>query len=156
MSTNKAALLNLTVIALNEVIRQGKIDMNTGSMEGGERRHEHLMMKIGGRQTAVNWFDVGYDELRFSVWWDYDHSSHPQQRDEKFQTSKPVAKKSRLGDFVGACVSCWIERKTGKYIMGKNGDALFEMYVRRSSADALHALPAVRPEGYRVSGPYIM
>lgn len=156
MSTNTAALLNLTVTALNEAIRQSKIDMNAGSMEGGEKAHEHFMMEIGGRQTVVNWFDAGHDKLRFSVWWDYDHSRNPQQRNEKFQTSRPTAKKNSLGDFVGACVSCWIERKAGKYIMGKNGEALFERYVRRSSADALHALPAVGPEGYRASGPYTM
>ncbi|HGC8063920.1 TPA: hypothetical protein ACI1IR_001177 [Yersinia enterocolitica] len=155
MKTGKAALLNLIVIALNEAIKLGRIDLNGTSGKPDEQKHAHFTMIIGGKQTVVNWFDMGADELRFSVWWDYDHSKHPQQRSEKYQCSKPIAKSTKLVGFIGACASCWLERQTGKYIMGKNGDHLFETYIRRSSAIALNSLPPEQPIGYKVSGRYI-
>ncbi|WP_261369111.1 hypothetical protein [Yersinia rohdei] len=155
MKTDKAALLNLIVIALNEAIRLGKIDLNGTSGESSKQKNAYFTMVIGGKQTVVNWLDIGCDELRLSVWWDYDHSRHPQQTSEKFQCSRPIAKHEKLVKFVGACASCWLERQTGKYIMGKNGDALFETYVRRTSAIELNSLPSEPPMGYEISGRYI-
>ncbi|AIN15525.1 hypothetical protein [Yersinia pseudotuberculosis] len=49
MKTGKAALLNLIVIALNEAIRLGRIDLNGTSGKPGEQKHEYFTMIIGGK-----------------------------------------------------------------------------------------------------------
>ncbi|MFS6814975.1 hypothetical protein [Citrobacter meridianamericanus] len=154
MKNKREALLNLVVTALNECIKREKIDLNASSTEDDQKKNEYLLCEIGGKPVVINWYDIGFDELRFSVWWDYDHSKHPQQNDERFNSSRPIAKREKLKEFLGACVSCWIERKTGKYIMGKDGDRLFDVYVRQSNFNELLSLPKVEPCGFEVSGKY--
>lgn len=154
MKNKREALLNLVVTALNECIKRERIDLEATSSEDDQKKNEYLLCEIGERTTVINWYDIGFDELRFSVWWDYDHSKHPQQKDEKFNLSRPVAKREKLKDCLGACVSCWIERRTGKYIMGNDGDRLFDVYVRQSNFDALLNLPKVEPYGFKASGKY--
>ncbi|MFJ5373675.1 hypothetical protein ACIPTP_14165 [Pectobacterium versatile] len=155
MLSKREALLNLLVTALNEAIRQKKIDLNGVSPEDHNQKHEHLFCEIGGKSAVINWADIGCDELRFSVWWDYDYEKHPQQKDERYLSGKPVAKKSKVKDFIGVHASCWIERSTGKYIMGGRGDRVFNIYVRQSNLDALMKLPKVKPLGYKESGKFI-
>ncbi|EAA8640592.1 hypothetical protein DZ685_13975 [Salmonella enterica] len=156
MKNKREALLNLVVTALNECINRGKINLDVSSSENDQKKNEYLLCEIGGKPTVINWCDVGFDELRFSVWWDYDHSKHPQQKDERFQSGRPVAKREKLKDFLGTCVSCWLERKTGKYIMGKDGNRLFEVYVRQSNLEHLLNLPKVEPDGFKDSGKFYL
>ena len=146
-------LLNLTVLALNEAIRRGVVDL-AGRSDAGNRQQEYFTAEIGGKNTVIMCSDIGHDELRISVWWDYVHDMHPRKDAEKFMTSTPLAKKHNFSGFVGACVSCWLERKTGKYIMGRDGNHLFDMYVRVSSAKALSSLPAEKPLGFETGGQF--
>ncbi|BES86281.1 hypothetical protein PEC302110_33780 [Pectobacterium araliae] len=155
MLSKREALLNLLVTALNEAIRQNKIDLNGVSHEDHNQKHEYILCEIDGKPTVINWADIGCDELRFSVWWDYNHEKHPQQKDERYLSAKPVAKKSKVKAFIGVHASCWIERKTGKYIMGVHGDRIFDIYVRQSNLDALMKLPKAKPLGYKDAGKFI-
>ncbi|PWC12954.1 hypothetical protein [Brenneria corticis] len=155
MLSKREALLNLLVTALNEAIRQNKIDLNGVSPDDHDQKYGHFFCEIGGKPTVINWSDIGCDELRFSVWWDYYHEKHPQQKDESFRSGRPLAKTSKVKSFVGTHASCWIERKTGKYIMGEHGDRIFDIYVRQSNLGALMKLPKVKPLGYKDSGKFI-
>ena len=109
----------------------------------------------------ILWSDAGFQELRLSVWWNYDHSRHPQANlqgnsREEFQTSRPLAKSQRYREFVGATVSAWIERERGKYLQGRAGKHLFDTYLRQDSKLVLDAIEDPVPKGFAIEGRFMM
>ncbi|PHM67963.1 hypothetical protein [Xenorhabdus kozodoii] len=78
MKTKKELLQNLLVMSLNEAVKQGHIDLNGQSpTNSNDKEQGYFITEIAGKPTVINWFDIGYDELRVSIWWDYFHDLHP-------------------------------------------------------------------------------
>jgi len=151
---------NLMVLGTNELLSRGLIELAGDSTENRDDRG-YVMVDIAGKPSVVLWQNSGYEELRISVWWNYDHNKHPQANltgnsREEFRTARPLAKKSHYPKFVGACVSGWMERKKGKHLQGFGRDHLFEIYIRRGVLDELRAIPLARPDGYNASGQFYM
>lgn len=146
----------LLVLGLNYLIKRGLLSLDG---TGGESGHCEAM--IAGRRSMLIWADAGFQELRLSVWWNYNHSRHPQANllgnsREGFRTSQPLAKSHRYREFVGATVSGWVERERGKYLQGKGAKHLFDTYLRQGSKVVLDAAEDPRPTGYETEGKFMM
>ena len=149
-------LRNLLVAGLNHLIAEGHVKLDHSPVKNG-----YTITKLFDRTTAILWTDIGHEEVRVSVWWDYDHSQHPQaertgNQRESFETSRPLARKTMYPKFVGVVVSGWFERKEGFYLQGKGASSLFDTYVRTRSKEALAALPKVEPNGFAAEGTFHM
>lgn len=148
----------LMVIALNEAIKKGAINLSgTSKDEATVDKHDFLAMSIDGRPTILNWFDAGYDELRVSVWWDYQPKLIPQPhhdwlRDVEPLTSTPQTPRRHYRHFIGAFGSCYLERRTGKFIIGEENRQFFDVYIRESSLSQLLRVPEELPAGYGTTG----
>lgn len=148
----------LVTIALNKAIEAGKISLD---WSGQKQESGFLTTIIAGKNTVINWSDVGFGEIRISVWWDYEHDKHPQahmegQYKETFQTSEPLAKKQRYKDFVGIVCSAWIERDSGRYIQGYGNDSIFDRYTRRGEIEKIKSLLNPTPNGFLTEGKFFM
>lgn len=146
----------LLVLGLNHLLDHGLISLDGN---GGERGH--CEAEIAGRPSMILWSDAGFQELRLSIWWNYDHSRHPQANlrgnsREEFRTSRPLAKSHRYREFVGATVSAWVERDQGKYLQGRAAKHLFDVYLRQGSKVALDALEDPVPKGFAIEGRFMM
>lgn len=146
----------LLVLGLNHLVDRRLLSLNGTGGEGG-----HCEVEIAGRRSMILWEDIGFQELRISVWWDYDHSRHPQANlqgnsREGFRTSQPLAKRHRYREFVGATVSGWIERKSGKYLMGRGSKGLVDVYLRQDAKATLDGIPNPEPNGFEVEGKFRM
>lgn len=146
----------IMICALNEAIRRGAIDLNGKSVDcSEERKSGYIDTTIGDKRTIINWFDAGYDELRISVWWDYRPELSMVKRypvRENFLGTKPQVQGRPFYKFIGACGSCYLERRTGKFITGDAGNQFFDVYVREWSVPDIGGLPSVQPSGYETSG----
>lgn len=150
-------LRNLLVIATNHLVKNGHIHLDSANDEGEPKGH--TFTEIGGKKTVIIWQGITCEEIRISVWWDYNHDKHPQANltgphKETFQTSRPLAKSQHYPKFIGAMVSGWLERKTNKHLQGYGNKNLFEKYVRRTSKDELEAIPKAKAIGFNDSGKY--
>jgi hypothetical protein len=146
----------LLVLGFNELLAQNLVSLND---EGDSRGH--IMARIGGEDAVLLWQTIGFEEIRISVWWKFDYSKHPQaQLDgpyrESFNGASPLAKSQHYSKFVGATVSGWLERKTGKYLMGKNAEGLFETYMRRGEREVVDAIPNPVPNGFKMEGKFFL
>ncbi|WP_314139856.1 hypothetical protein [Buttiauxella noackiae] len=151
-------ILKLMVIALNESIKSGDIDLN-GKSDDRPRNEKHGFRKIviADRPTIINWFDAGYDELRVSVWWDYQPELMPQPHRTWLEgaeplTSTPQTPRGHYRHFIGACGSCYLERRTGKFITGEEYRQFFDVYIREASLYQLQKIPGELPAGYATHG----
>lgn len=154
-------LRKIMVLGLNEAIKQGRISLDAPPIDASTDEDGYLMTEIAGRPAVVNWSSISAGEIRISVWWDYDHSKHPQadahgDYRESFSLSQPLAKDSYYPKFVGVTVSGWLERKTGKHLQGKGKEHLFDVYMRRGSKELLQKLPEPKPIGYETEGKFFM
>ena len=154
-------LRKVMIMGLNEAIRQGRISLDAPPTDASTDEDGYLMTEIAGRSAVVNWSSISAGEIRISVWWDYDHSKHPQAEAsgnsrERFSLSQPLAKDSHYPKFVGVTVSGWLERKTGKHLQGKGKEHLFDVYIRRGSKELLQKLPDPKPIGYEAEGKFFM
>lgn len=160
---------NLLVRGVNHLVEAGLISLemppsNTEAYDGAltaEKDKGHVFTQIDGKQTVIMWSDVGHGELRVSVWWDYDHSLHPQANlsgssREGFNCSQPLARRSKFKDFVGVTCSCWVERKTGKHLQGRGRENIFDMYTRKSNLVTLKAMKMSSTLGYKAEGKFFM
>ncbi|MDL5405651.1 hypothetical protein [Enterobacter hormaechei] len=156
-------LHRLAIMAVNELLSCNAITLEAPSADGrpgGDTGHIHT--QLAGKPTVINWHDIGHGELRISVWWDYDHSKHPQaypelpdgaSTKECFTTASPLAKRQHYPKFVGVTLSFWLERKNGKWIQCQDGTFTgFERYIRKGMQSELDALPAVTPAGFKAKG----
>lgn len=152
-------LRNLLVIAVNHLVSNHMIELEIGN--DGEEIQGHTFTTIAGKNAVINWQGINCDEIRVSVWWDYDHSNHPQANlegsyRETFCLSKPLAKSQHYPKFIGAMVSGWIERKTGKYLQGIDSEGLYDKYTRRSSKLSLEKIPRADGIGFKTSGKFFL
>lgn len=151
-------------MAVNTLLERNAISLNASDTNhNSQDKAGYIFTDLAGKPSVINWFDAGFEELRISVWWDYDHSKHPQayadfpdsdSNKEKFRTTQPLAKPQHYPKFVGVTFSFYLERKAGKWIQGKEDKFKgFDRYIRRGIQDQLDALPDVFPNGFKVSGP---
>ena len=149
-------LRKLIVLGTNELLARGLIQLDGPSTDDRDD-DGHVFVEIGGRPSAVLWSNIGFEELRISVWWNYDHSKHPQAEmeanfRESFSCTTPLAARTKYPIFVGARASAWLERRSGKYLQGKGRDYIFDTYVRRGELSRLQKLPIPVPMGYAAEG----
>lgn len=151
----------LLIAATNELLDRGLITLNG---KGGAYSHAedgHLFLDLFGYPSVVLWSDIGFEELRITVWWKYNHALHPQANlsgnaQEKFSMSSPLASRHLYKNFVGLTVSAWLERRTGKHLQGKNQDSLFDIYTRKGEKTALEKLHCPKPKGFLAEGKFFM
>lgn len=156
------AYRKLIIMGTNRLVEKGLITLaSTGVDKQKSDVGGYIFAELAGHPSVISWSDAGFEELRISVWWKYDHSKHPQANlsgnaQEKFLTSRPLAKRKHYPKFIGVTVSAWLERKKGPHIQGKGREHLFDLYTRRGEKDALDALPVVNPTGYGAEGKFFM
>ena len=147
---------NLLVAAVNELLASNRISLDENAAQDDKGHH---FCNILNFPSVVMWQDISFGELRISVWWKYDHSKHPQANltgntRENFNCSSPLAKRFRYKEFVGVTATGWLERKTGKYLQGKDRKAIFDIYTRSTEKEVLENLPAQQPNGFNVDGKF--
>lgn len=141
----------LLVMALNELLHRDVISLEQPGPDG------HIEARLANETCMIIWREIGCEEAQVSVWWKYDHVQHPQaelsgNQRESFRSSLPLAPKSKFPLFIGAAVSGWLERRTGKYLQGKGRDYLFDVYTRAGEAEILEALPEPVAQCFRAEG----
>lgn len=62
---------NLLVAAINEVLDKNLITLNATTPP---QQDGHVFVDLFGFPSVVLWQDIGFEELRISVWWKYNHS----------------------------------------------------------------------------------
>ncbi len=149
-------LRKLLIAAINELLVKNLISLD------GKDHHEndaggYVFVELFGYPTVIMWCDIGFQELRISVWWKYDHSLHPQANltgnsKESFTCSSPLAKRQHYRKFVGVTASGWLERKAGKYLQGVNNRGIFDIYTRNDEKAELEKLPIPIPKGFQGEG----
>lgn len=149
----------LLVLGLNELLIRGLLSLEWDGSSNEEVAH--IETTIAGHNTIIAWQGIGYGEVRLSVWWKYDHAQHPQAHlsgnsRESFCTSAPLAKKQHYPKFVGVVASAWLERKCGKYLQGKNNEAIFDQYTRKGELQNLRGLLNPTPQGFFHEGAFHM
>ena len=151
---------NLIVAALNKLVEGNYISLlpNTSNID---QESGHIFLDLFGEPSVILWIDGGFDELIISVWWKYDHSKHPQANlegnaRENFNMAEPLADKRHYKKFVGIVTRCWLERRNGQYLQGKNRDYVSVTYTRKGELDHLKKLPIQNPLGYKSFGPFHM
>jgi hypothetical protein len=150
---------NLLIAGTNELLKRGLISLESLEDTSTYKEDGYLLTTIFNFPSVVLWQDIGFEELRISVWWKYDHSLHPQAEltgnsRENFTMSSPLAKRSKYKKFVGATASAWLERKSGKYIMGKQRERIFDIYTRKGEKTILETMPQQKPDGYDAEGKF--
>lgn len=149
----------LLIAALNELLNRNLISLTAPPDSVDESGH--VFLELFEYPSLVMWDDVGFEELRISVWWKYDHSKHPQANltgnaKESFSCASPLANRVHYKKFVGITASGWLERKVGKYLQGKGNRGIFEIYTRQGEKAELEKIPMPAPHGFAIEGPVHM
>jgi hypothetical protein len=145
----------LLIAATNELLNRNLISLNASKDSTEESGHAFL--EIFEHPSVVMWDDIGFEELRISVWWKYNHLLHPQANltgnfRENFNCASPLAKRNHFKKFVGITASGWLERKVGKYLQGKGDRGIFEIYTRKGEKAELEKMPIPEPNGFKMEG----
>lgn len=154
-------LRKLLVFGTNKLLQQGLITLDVDGIDRRGVNKGHIFDQIAEKHSVILWREVGFHELQISVWWDYDHTKHPQANlqgsyQERFTTSTPLAKENKLPLFVGAVASGWLERKDSKHLQGIGRGGILDHYIRRSNRQELISLPDPKPMGYQLEGAFYM
>jgi len=147
---------NLLVSAVNVLLDKRLISLDNQSADNEDG---HVFVDLFGYPSVVIWTSISYDELEISVWWKYNHELHPQANlsgnaRENFNGSTPLADKSHYIKFVGVVTSGWLERRTGKYLMGDGSKYIRKLYTRRGEKGELEKLPFEKPIGFKSEGKF--
>lgn len=145
-------ILNLMVLAINEALKKGVINLEVAE---NEERKGYLLMDVAGKPSVFNWFDAGYGELRISIWWDYHPEMMPTYRRAwltDLTTSTPPVNRKYFRNIMGACGTCYLERRSGRFIIGDMGNQFTSTYIREDSAFELARLRTAQPDGYEICG----
>lgn len=146
----------LLILGLNHLLADRHVSLWDEADVGG-----HAFADLAGRRSVVLWNGIGWGEVRLSVWWDYDHANHPQAElsgasRETFVTSRPLARRALYPRFVGATVSGWVERRTGRHLQGKGREGLFDIYTRKGNVEALRGIGMPACFGFKPEGPFFI
>lgn len=148
---------NLLVAAINALLDKNLITLDTAKTK--VQQNGYFFVDLFGFPSVVLWQDIGFEELRISVWWKFNHSKHPQANltgnaRENFNTSSPLANRYHYKNFVGVVISGWLERKTDKYIQGKSNECIFDRYIRKGEKVELEKLHSQQPKGFKIEGKF--
>lgn len=145
----------LLVLGLNELLVKKLVSLDDPG--DSPEKDGYVFADIAGQPSVIRRSCISGGELEFSIWWKYDHSQHPQANlsgnsREEFRSSKPLAKSQHFPKFVGALASGWLERRTGKWLQGRDSQGLFSLYARRGVRSCLDEMPVPRPSGFEAQG----
>lgn len=143
---------NLIVHATNLVLANDLISTAPGT----ETKDGHIICELLSFSTAICWHDAGFDEIRISVWWKYNHDRHPQKQDESFNLTIPLAKRKFYPNFVGVTASAWMERRNGPHIQGVGRNNIFDIYTRQGERSSLKSQPRAIANGFKSEGKFYM
>lgn len=161
MSTKNNSDLNpfrkLLVLGLNEVLDKQLLSLDWDGKSDEPRGH--LRTKLAGYDSVITWTGISCGEIRFSVWWKYDHDRHPQANltgnsRESFIGTAPLAKRVHYPKFVGVVCGAWLERKDGKYLQGRGSRGLLKPYSRKGEIEHLKGIPNPVPNGFAAEGKF--
>ena len=150
----------LIILGINEIAQRELISLKfSGNDMPDDNEFGDIFADLAGVPSVIFWENIGYGELRVSVWWKYDHSKHSQANSygdaiEQNLAPSPVANKIHYKEIVGATVTGWLERKDGPYIQGIGEQGFDEIYLRQSDRGQLQALRTPVPKGYRAEGKF--
>lgn len=156
--TNSQKLINpyrnLLILAINTLIDKHLISLFGQS---SDNENGHIFIELFGYPSVILWQNIGFDELRISVWWKYNHELHPQANltgytRENFNGSRPLANRIHYKKFVGVVASGWLERDTGKFLQGKNNESIFGVYTRKGEREELERQLPQKPKGFESEG----
>lgn len=147
----------LLVAGVNKLLSENLISLDAKNKKYVNAGH--IITELLGYTTVIMWEEAGFEELRVSVWWKYDHSFHPQANltgntRERFTLEKPLAKRQHYKKFVGIVTSGWLERRNGKHIQGEKNRALFGVYTRKGEKELLEGIPDPMPNGFKSEGKF--
>lgn len=145
----------LIVLGVNKLLERNLISLCINKNE----KDGHIITDIAGETSVVIWSEIGNQELRISVWWKYNASAHLQinlagNARETFISNRPVVRKLHYPKFVGATVSGWLERKTGKHLQGTGRGGLYNIYTRTGEKAALECLADPTSNGFDAEGKF--
>lgn len=124
----------LMVLAINELLDQGKISLTSSGEDGV------IHCKLAGKPSSITYREISFDELSIVVWWDYEFAGRwPSQ-----QNVKEYMRKGRPG---GTLVG-WLERRTGPYVMGGKNNTLLCDVMRRDLRALLKEIPVPTANGF--------
>ena len=75
---------------------------------------------------------------------------------EKYLSAEPCAKKQYYKKFVGVTCSCFIERAKGQYLQLSAKHGCHGVYTRSSNKESLLSIPDCIPDGFSITGPFLM
>lgn len=145
----------LLVLGVNRALEDRVLHLDPDVEVGGG----HLFAEIAGAPGVFIWRTITAEEMEISVWWNYEHSRHPQANpkgpgNERFNGPTPLAKPERYKEFVGAVACGWLARRTGAFLQGYGGEGISHKYVRRADAARLAALSDPVPAGFKAEGQF--
>lgn len=141
----------LMIHAINEAIRVGVMPLTF--------RHRRMTKEgfaeitVCGKHTLLIWKDTGYDELRFSVWWDYRPDLLPLKNQSNYVCTDllfPNVNRDRFRFVVGACASFYFDYQH-KGILSDRGKEFFAVYIRVSTVGYIDELDEVMPFSYSIA-----
>ncbi|EHI3123003.1 hypothetical protein J9N36_004442 [Salmonella enterica] len=137
--------------AINEAVIAGVIPLTF--------RHRKMTSEgftgitVCGKHTAINWKETEYDELRITIWWDYQPENITKLiigRPENLKLLLPDVDRNAFRLVVGACASFYFDYKH-KGILSDRGKEFFSVYVRESTAGDIDKMGEVKPFCYSIS-----
>lgn len=136
---------NLMIEAVNEAISANGITLDTAPIQAG-----YIFPTIFDRPAFVSWRDIGFDEVRVTLWWDYDGSNDAPN--ETYSATMPCVPRQHLPGLVGLTASVWFERRNGFHIQGTGSRGLFDTFVRKGIKHLIAGLPDAEPLGFKATG----
>jgi hypothetical protein len=135
------------------------VSKNFISIDGKNEPAGFHATTIAGEFCVIRWWSINAEELQFSVWWKFDIAAHPKAHYphctvEYFAENGLNTKPAHYPKFIGAIVSGWLERRTGKFIQGEGSRNLLDTYIRKGERAILEALPIPTPLGFKAEGKF--
>lgn len=149
----------LLVQSINELLERKLISIDYSNNEDGEydgtERGHAFISSLFGYPSVVLWKNVGFQELRISVWWKYDYEIHKSylrdNQKETFESTLPINKKD-FRKFLGVAATGYLERKDGKFLQGKGSLGITKIYTRKEENKELESLNAPQAISFNAEG----
>ncbi len=140
-TSKKEKMRDLLCIALNEIIKCKRININNHNEKVVD---DSIFTVIEGKKSKISWRDIGYGEVRITIWW----GIKPACVD--VPTTKPFNR--NMVDALDVCCSGWLERREGIWLQGYGGDFIFDTYCAKSAELDLFSIPEIETNGYNKEG----